>query len=99
MSSEESMPVVVEKVIAKGRHGPYAVAYHEILGSITVALEPEIWKEEEWPETGMFIVVSKLRRKRAGWRALAARYMQPCDEKQVPKRPKKPRKQKAERSS
>lgn len=72
---------IVEKIIPEGPHGPYAVARSDEIGTITFSLTPESWKEDEWPEEGTYIVLSKVRKKRAGWRATLGRYLKPSDEK------------------
>jgi len=72
---------IVQKVVPEGDHGPFAVAEAEGLeGSTTFSLEPTVWQEEEWPEEGMIVVLGKLRKKRAGWRAKTGRFLQPSDE-------------------
>lgn len=40
---------------------------------MTFSLEPTIWQEEEWPEEGMYVLLGKLRQKRAVWRAKTVR--------------------------
>lgn len=79
-----SVKAVVQKVLPKGRHGPYAVAKAErIDGSITFSLEPAVWNEKDWPKTGEFVLLSKFRQKRAGWRAMAARFFGPSDKQRA----------------
>lgn len=79
----DTVKAVVQKVIAQGPHGPYTVATTETLeGSVTFSLEPTVWQEEDWPEAGNVVLLSKIRRKRAGWRAKAGRYYLPSDEHQ-----------------
>jgi hypothetical protein len=73
---------VVEKTISDGKHGSYAVASSEDLGTITFSLDPSVWQEEDWPEGGNVVVLSKVRKKRAGWRAHSGRFFQPSDEQQ-----------------
>ncbi len=81
MINEDSIQVVIQQVV-KGRHGPYAVASsNEINGSITFSLKKPFWEENDWPEKGMVVVLSELRKKRAGWRAMKARFFKPSDEK------------------
>lgn len=70
---------VVGKVVSNGKHGPYAVAHHEELGSVTFALTPEVWKNKKWPEAGSEVLLSNITRKRAGWRAGSARFLKPTD--------------------
>ncbi|MBI2475015.1 hypothetical protein HYV69_01175 [Candidatus Uhrbacteria bacterium] len=69
----------VEKIIQNGKHGPYAVARCEELDSITFSLDRKVWKEDDLPEPGMIVVLSKVRKKRAGWRALVGRHITPSD--------------------
>lgn len=73
-------PAIVEKLVPNGRHGPYAIARCEELGSVTFSLEPPVWTEEDWPEQGMYVLLSQVRKKRAGWRAKIGRFVQPSDE-------------------
>jgi hypothetical protein len=78
----EKVKAVIQKVIPAGNHGPFAVATSESIdSSITFSLEPTVWQEDEWPEQGMIVVLSKLRKKRAGWRAKTGRFFKPSDEK------------------
>jgi hypothetical protein len=78
---------VVEKIVY-GRHGPYAVASSDI-GPITFSLakEERVW-QEEWPEPGD-VVVLDVKMRRAGWRALEARFFRPGDELRFQKIPEK----------
>ncbi len=81
MSTEMPIKAVVQKVIPEGEHGPFVVATSDQLtGSVTFSLEPSIWKEADWPEEGMYVILEKLRQKRAGWRAKAGRFFKPSDE-------------------
>ena len=76
-----TIKAVVHKVIRDGTHGPFAVATSEgIDGSVTFSLDPSVWKEKEWPESGMVVSLGKLRKKRAGWRAKEVRFWKPSDE-------------------
>lgn len=87
------MKAIVQKVIEEGKHGPYAVATSDQLyGSVTFSLEPTVWKEDDWPEQGMVVILEKLRQKRAGWRAKEGRFFKPSDEQnQQPERSKQMR--------
>ncbi len=77
----EEIKAVIQKVVSEGDHGPFAVATSESIdGSITFSLEPTVWQEDEWPEEGMIVVLGKLRKKRAGWRAKSGRFLKPSDE-------------------
>ena len=67
--------------VQNGRHGRYAIATsEEVAGSITFSLDPEVWQEQDEPERGMSVVLSDLRKKRAGWRAMSGRYFRPDDQ-------------------
>jgi hypothetical protein len=72
---------VVQKISPFGRHGPYAIATIEGLGSVTFSLERGVWDEDDEPKPGEIVILSKLREKRAGWRAMQARYAKPSDER------------------
>lgn len=85
MSSEKNYQAIVEKIIPEGRHGPYAVATNEELGPITFALDNSVWQGEDWPEAGIYVVLSQIRRKRAGWRAAKGRFFGPSDQKRETK--------------
>lgn len=77
--------VAVVQDVCNGKHGRYAVATSEaIKGSITFSLD-SAWKESELPESGTFIVLNGLRKKKAGWRATSARFLNLSDEKEVKK--------------
>ena len=66
--------------IAKGKHGRYAVATSEdVLGSITFSLNYPYWQEVNDPDPGTVVELSDLRRKKAGWRAMRARDLQPTE--------------------
>lgn len=80
MPSDKSYRAVVEKIIPDGRHGPYVVTRSDEVGTITFALDKAVWQEEDRPEPGMHVVLSQLRRKRAGWRAYRGRFVTPSDE-------------------
>lgn len=78
---KENYQAVVEKIIRDGSHGPYAVARSPGLkGSITFSLDASVWQEEDWPEPGMYVVLTSLRKKRAGWRAKHGRFVKPSEE-------------------
>ena len=79
MTSDQGYKAVVEKIL-DGKHEPYAVASCNELGSITFSLNPKVWEEKDMPELGMYVMLSDVRKKRAGWRAYSARFMRPCDE-------------------
>lgn len=72
---------VVQKVIPKGAHGPFAVATSDQMeGSVTFSLEPTVWEGDEWPEGGTLVLLDNLRKKRAGWRAKKGRFWKLSDE-------------------
>jgi hypothetical protein len=88
---EATVQAIVQKIILNGQHGPYAIAESETLGSITFSLEKTVWSEDQFPERGMVVILSTLRKKRAGWRAMIGRFLTPADEQ-----PQKPAKRSAE---
>lgn len=72
---------VVQKVVSRGKHGPFAVATSETVeGSITFSLDKSVWHESDLPKEGVMVMLSDLRKKRAGWRAMSGRFYQPSDE-------------------
>ncbi len=71
---------VVQEVVSDGKHGPYAVVRHLTLGRITFSLQPPVWTEKDWPEEGNVVVLSEIRKKRAGWRASFGRFFRPSDQ-------------------
>lgn len=72
---------VVQKVVSEGKHGPFAVATSETVeGSITFSLNKSVWHESDLPKEGTMVMLSGLRKKRAGWRAMSGRFYQPSDE-------------------
>ncbi len=83
MKDNESCEAIVEKVIRKGPHGPYAVASNEELGSITFSLDSIVWKEGVLPDPGTYVLLSQITKKRAGWRAGNGRFVRPSDAKQL----------------
>jgi len=79
MQEAPKYPAIVQKVFPHGRHGPYAKARSETLGSVTFSLDQSVWREAEWPQEGEWIVMEDIRKKRAGWRAEKCRLMRPED--------------------
>ncbi|MDP1619744.1 MAG: hypothetical protein Q8M12_01965, partial [bacterium] len=78
---EKSIKAIVEKIFTAGPHGPYAIATAQgFTGSITFSLEPNVWQEQECPESGEVVFLCELREKRQGWRAKKGRYWIPSDE-------------------
>lgn len=77
----------VVQAVADGKHGPYAIAEVEGLGekpppfdgSLTFSISECVWSENVWPTAGEVVVLSQLRKKKAGWRAMKARFLQPSD--------------------
>lgn len=81
----EAVTAIVQDVVRRGRHGPYAVATSDkIGGSITFSLDSNVWQEQAVPEPGTHVYLTDLRKKRAGWRALSGRFTRPSDEHQQP---------------
>ncbi len=77
----EAIKAIVQKIVLKGKHGPFFVATSDnVTGSVTCSLEPTIWSEDEWPEEGEAVHLSRLRQKRAGWRAKVGRFWKLSDE-------------------
>ncbi|MDD2913592.1 MAG: hypothetical protein PHS29_03085 [Candidatus Pacebacteria bacterium] len=70
---------IVEKIVINGHHGPYAVARSEDLGLVTFSLDEKVWQEKDFPEPGILVILSDIRKKRAGWRAYSGRFFQPYD--------------------
>lgn len=59
----DTIIAVVQKIIREGKHGPFAVASSSQLeGSVTFSLEPTVWEEKEWPETGIVVLLGKLQK-------------------------------------
>ena len=83
MANNQGYEAVVEKIIRGGKHGPYAVARTEEIGSITFSLDDNVWQEKDWPEPGMYVMLSQVRKKRAGWRAQHGRFIEPSDDQQT----------------
>lgn len=80
MANGRGYQVVVEKIIPDGKHGPYAVARSEEVGLITFSLDEKVWQEKDWPEPGMYVMLYRVRKTRAGWRAQDGRFIQPSDD-------------------
>ena len=77
MATEEHI-AIVEKVEPKGEHGPYAItSCDEYEGSVTFSLKKPVWKEDSWPEPGTYVLLSAIREKRSGFRAMSARFKPP----------------------
>jgi len=84
LDKAQFVKAVVQKVFSKGNHGPYAVATAQgIDGSITFSLGEGVWSEADWPEPGEYVLLNKFRKKRAGWRAMKARFYKPMDEQRA----------------
>lgn len=81
MAKVEAVRGVIQKINSDGKHGPYAIATVDGVGSVTFSLEKHVWDEEDTPEPGEIVILSKLREKRAGWRAMQARYAKPSDDR------------------
>lgn len=79
---DEVFDAIVDEIVLNGKHGPYAVAQSESFRRpITFLLKPPVWEEDQLPELGTYVVLSKLTKKRAGWRAQHGRFFKPDDEK------------------
>lgn len=72
---------VVEKLVIQGKHGPYAVARSDELGCVTFSLSKPVWQENGTPSPGTSVMLSDLREKRAGWRAMRGRFVRPSDKR------------------
>jgi len=83
MTIETAYQALVEKIFNTGPHGPYAVARNDVLHSVTFSLTPDVWQEKDYPDAGLYVILSQIRRTRAGWRAKSARYLTPSDEQQA----------------
>ena len=88
MAKEQSAQQLraVVQAVADGKHGPYAIAeadsssmWQPIDGSVTFAIAENVWAENVWPSAGEVVVLAQLRKKRAGWRAMKARFLQSSD--------------------
>lgn len=79
MSTSESITATVTNVIQNGKHGPYAVVQDHEYGSITFSLEDDIWMEDDLPEIGETVHLSKLRHLQSGWRSNLVRRLTPSD--------------------
>jgi hypothetical protein len=80
MTTAKSYEAFVEKIVFGGKHGPYAVARSQVLGTVTFSMNEKVWQEKDWPELGTCVVLSQVRKKRAGWRAQHGRFFEPSDE-------------------
>lgn len=79
--TEEKFVAIVQKVFLDGAHGPYAKSKHPQLGTITFSLDEGVWKETSFPGEGDMVVLTDVRKKRAGWRAGSGRFYRPSDER------------------
>lgn len=70
---------IVQKIVADGKHGPYAAVLDPNLGTITFSLKAPVWKEKRFPEEGSAVVLRDFEEKTAGWRAMSARFFRPTD--------------------
>ncbi len=77
----EAIKAIVQRIVPEGKHGPFFVTTSDqVDGSVTCSLDSTAWLEEEWPEVGEFVYLSRLRQKRAGWRAKEGRFWKLSDE-------------------
>ena len=81
---------VVQKVVlareSQGKHerGPYVVTRCERFDdSVTFSLDKDTWSESESPKPGTIVLLSKIVKKRAGWRANSVRLLEPADEQKA----------------
>ncbi len=79
---KESYQAVVQKVVHEGKHGPYVVTKCEAVetGTVTFSYDEETWHEKKEPKPGNVVLISGVIKKRAGWRATSARFLEPADE-------------------
>ncbi len=64
----------------QGPRGWYAIAESgTVEGSITFSLKPPTWNDAH-PEPRDVVVLTRLRKNNAGWRAERARFLHPADE-------------------
>ncbi len=80
-SSRREVVIATVQSVVRDRY-PYAIATARgVSGTITFSLsrDRKVWQEETWPEHGMQVVLGELRKKQ-GWRAFKARFLQPGDE-------------------
>ncbi|MEX1014633.1 MAG: hypothetical protein WDZ80_05740 [Candidatus Paceibacterota bacterium] len=71
------------KATSEGEYGMFAIALSDkVKGSITFSLNNDVWQDNSFPEKGTIVVLSELRKKKAGWRAKSARFLTPDDEKE-----------------
>ena len=78
---KDMVTAIVQAIVLNGKHGPYAVATSEkVDGSITFSLSRSVWQERGVPEQGVYVRLSRLRKKRDGWRAHHGRFLRPSDE-------------------
>lgn len=82
MSKSGGYVGIVEKIVLNGKHGAYAVARCEELGSVTFSLDKPVWRERSKPEEGVYVMLSDVQQKRAGWRAMRGRFVRPSDKPQ-----------------
>jgi hypothetical protein len=80
MPKERNYTAIVQKVLPEGKHGPYAIAREANIGLITFSLDKPVWEEHDRPGEGTFVILTGVHKKRAGWRALHARFFRPEDQ-------------------
>ena len=79
-AEEKDYTAIVEKVVEKGKHGPYVVTRCDEIGTVTFSLSSDVWQEDKNPTPGTYVVLSNVLKKRSGWRAEHARLFKPSDE-------------------
>lgn len=80
-NSLDTVVGIVQRTV-DGKHGPYAVASVVSLGNVTFSLDSHVWTEKDPPQRGEEVILSDLRKKRAGWRAHSVRFLRPSDSNQ-----------------
>ncbi len=81
--TEKNTPIagIVRRVVRDEGREPYVVTTAESFqeGSITFSLNPQVWSEDRDPEPSSEVIMTKLEKRRNGWRALSARFRTPQD--------------------
>lgn len=83
MAKNTGIKAIVQSIVEKARHGPYATAKaRDVKGSITFSLQSPVWAGKQWPEPGTSVFLDQLEQRRAGWRAKFGRLWKPSDEQE-----------------
>jgi len=86
MGEDKDKIVGVVTVIKTGPKGPYAVARskdEDFTDSVTFSLGKDVWREEINPDLGVYVVLTNLAKRHAGWRANKARLFKPSDQVKI----------------